>query len=100
MTHTGGTVFTLYLLSQGVKKVNLVATIIVIWIFVNPLKVSSYYVGGLVGNKILIAGMASIPLAFLGGWIGRGLLDRMSQRFFNTAILFFALAAAARLLWE
>jgi len=53
-----------------------------------------------VGNKILIAGMASIPLAFLGGWIGRGLLDRMSQRFFNTAILFFALAAAARLLWE
>ncbi len=100
MTHTGGTVFTLYLLSQGVKKVNLVATIIVIWIFVNPFKVSSYYVGGLVGNKILIAGMASIPLAFLGGWIGRGLLDRVSQRFFNTAILFFALAAAARLLWE
>ncbi len=100
ITHTGGTVLTLYLLSQGVRKVNLVATIIITWIFVNPLKLSSYYVGGLVDNSMLIAGMASIPLAFVGGWIGRRLLDRMSQRFFNTAILILAAAAAARLLWE
>ncbi|MBT3351484.1 MAG: sulfite exporter TauE/SafE family protein [Nitrospinaceae bacterium] len=100
LTHTGGTVLTLYLLSQGVKKVNLVATILITWLFVNPVKVSAYYAAGLLNNTLLIAGAASIPLAFSGGWIGRKLLDKMSQRFFNTTILALAAAAAIRLLWE
>jgi uncharacterized membrane protein YfcA len=100
LTHTGGTVLTLYLLSQGVKKVSLVATILITWLFVNPVKVSSYYAAGLLNNTLLIAGAASIPVAFAGGWIGRKVLDKMSQRFFNTAILVLATAAAIRLLWE
>jgi len=100
LTHTGGVVLTLYLLSQRVKKVQLVATIIVAWIFVNPVKVSSYYIGGLLTPALLLAGMASIPFAFAGGWIGRKVLDMMSQRVFNFSILGLATVTAVRLLWE
>jgi uncharacterized membrane protein YfcA len=100
ITHTGGTVLTLYLLSQGVDKVTLVATVIVIWIFVNPVKVGSYYAGGLVTPTLFLAAIAAVPLAFAGGWIGRKILDRMPQGVFNASVIFLAATAAARLLWE
>jgi len=100
ITHTGGTVLTLYLLSQGVQKVQLVSTIIVTWILVNPLKVASYYAGGLLTPALLFAGAASIPFAFAGGWLGRRVLDMMSQRVFNFSLLGLAAATALRLLWE
>ena len=100
ITHTGGTVLTLYLLSQGVEKVTLVATIIITWIFINPVKVGSYYAGGLVTPTLLLAGLAAFPLAFAGGWIGRKMLDRMPQGVFNGSVIVLAAATAARLLWE
>ncbi len=100
LTHSGGLVLSLYLMSQGVQKVQLVATIIVIWLFVNPVKLTSFFIGGLANWTIFAAGLAMIPLAFAGGWIGRKLLDRFSQKGFNLTLLALAAASAARLLWE
>lgn len=100
LTHSGGIVLSLYLLSQGVKKVPLVATIILTWLFVNPVKLTSYFVGGLANWTIFGVGLAMIPLSFTGAWLGRRLLDRLSQKTFNMSLLVLAIVAAARLLWE
>jgi hypothetical protein len=100
LTHSGGIVLSLYLISQGVRKVPLVATILITWLFVNPVKLTSYFVGGLANWPILGVALAMIPLTFAGGWIGRRLLDRFSQKGFNMTLLVLAAASAARLLWE
>jgi uncharacterized membrane protein YfcA len=87
-------------MSQGVRKVSLVATILLTWLFVNPVKLTSYFVGGLANWTIFGMALAMIPLTFAGGWIGRRLLDRFSQKGFNLTLLTLAATSAARLLWE
>jgi uncharacterized membrane protein YfcA len=100
LTHSGGLVLSLYLLSQGVEKVQIVATIILTWLFVNPLKITTYFIGGLANWTIFGVAVLTMPLAFAGGWIGKKLLDRISQRTFNMSLLTLATIAAIRLLWE
>jgi uncharacterized membrane protein YfcA len=41
-----------------------------------------------------------IPIAFAGGWLGKKLLDHISQKAFNMILLALAAFTAARLLWE
>ncbi len=100
LTHSGGIVLSLYLLSQNVQKVQLVATVLLTWLFVNPVKLTSYFIGGLANWTIFGVGLAMIPLTFAGGWIGKRLLDRIPQKTYNLSLLFLAAAAAVRLLWE
>lgn len=100
LTHSGGLVLTLYLMSQGVQKVPLVATVILTWLFVNPVKLTSFFIGGLANWTIFFIGLGLLPLTFVGGWIGRKVLDCFSQKGFNLTLLALAAASAARLLWE
>ena len=100
LTHSGGIVLSLYLLSQGVQKVQLVATFLLTLLFVNPVKLIFYFIGGLVNWTIFLAALAMIPIAFAGGWLGKKLLDHISQKAFNMILLALAALTAARLLWE
>ncbi len=99
LTHSGGIVLTLYFLSQGIEKTSLVASILVTWLWVNPVKMASYWVGGLVNLPLFLACVAMVPLSFLGGWLGKRLLDRIPQRAFNLTLLALSAVAGARLLW-
>ncbi|MDA1001276.1 MAG: sulfite exporter TauE/SafE family protein [bacterium] len=98
LTHSGGLVLSLFYLSQGLEKTAVVASIIATWVFVNPVKVISFWVAGIVNLKIFIACVAAVPLAFLGGWIGKHVLQRLSQRAFNLSLLCLAFVAGLRLL--
>lgn len=98
LTHSGGLVLSLFYLSQGLEKTAVVASIIATWIFVNPVKVASFWVAGIINWKIFVACIAAVPIAFLGGWIGKRLLQRISQRAFNLTLLCLAFAAGLRLL--
>ncbi len=100
LTHAGGIVMNLFLLSQKVPKLTLVATVLLLWIWVNPLKLASFWVGGLVDLTLFLGCAAMVPLTFTGGWIGKKVLDFIPQRGFNLTILALSGLTAARLLWE
>ena len=98
--HSGGLILNLYLLSQGLTKVPLVATVIAIWIFMNPVKLGSYWVGGVVDLTMILAGIVALPLTIAGTWAGRRVLERIPQRSYNLSVLGLSALAAARLLTE
>lgn len=98
--HSGGLILNLYALSEGLTKVPLVATIIAVWIFVNPVKVASYWAGGVVNLKMVLTGLLAIPITFAGVWAGKHLLEWAPQRGYNLSVLGLSALAAARLLME
>jgi hypothetical protein len=100
MFHAGGLIMNLYILSQGVAKVPLVATTIATWIFVNPVKLTSYWVGGVINLKIFLTGLLAAPLTFSGLWLGKRVLEWAPQRAYNLTLLVLSALAALRLLAE
>ena len=98
--HSGGMILGLYLLSQGLTKTSLVATVIAIWIFMNPVKLSSYWMGGVVDLTMIVTGILAFPLTFAGLWAGKRALEWAPQRAYNLSVLVLSAAAAAKLLAE
>ncbi|MBI3128317.1 MAG: sulfite exporter TauE/SafE family protein [Candidatus Tectomicrobia bacterium] len=98
--HSGGLILNLYLLSQGVTKVPLVATVIAVWILMNPVKLTSYWVGGIVNLQMFLACLLAAPLTFAGVWAGKRALEWAPQKAYNLGVLVLAAAAAVKLLAE
>ena len=98
--HSGGLILNLFFLSQGLTKVPLVASIIGVWIFLNPVKLSSYWIGGIVNLKMLVTSLLALPLTLAGTWLGKRALDWAPQRAYNLGVLALSALAAVRLLWE
>ena len=100
MFHSGGLVLSLFFISQGMSKTAIVASIIVVWLWVNPFKVASLWYGGVVQTPMLAAGVLAFPLAWAGSWCGRQTLHKIPQRGFTFILLLLSLITALRLLLE
>ena len=100
MFHSGGLVLSLFFISQGLSKTAVVASIIITWLWVNPFKVASLWVGGVVQTQMLVAGVLAFPLAWAGSWCGRETLRRIPQKAFTLIFLLLSLVTALRLLSE
>ena len=100
MFHSGGLVLSLFFISQGMSKIAIVASIIVVWLCVNPFKVASLWYGGVVLTPMLVAGFLAFPLAWAGSWCGKQTLRKIPQKGFVFILLLLSLVTALRLLLE
>ena len=100
MFHSGGLVLSLFYISQGFRKTAIVASIIVVWLWVNPFKVASLWFGGVVQTPMLVAGALAFPLAWAGSWCGKQTLRQIPQKGFIYILLLLSLITALRLLLE
>ena len=100
MFHSGGLVLSLFFISQGMSKTAIVASIIVVWLWVNPFKVASLWFGGVVQTPMLVAGALAFPLAWAGSWCGKQTLRQIPQKGFIYILLLLSLVTALRLLLE
>ncbi len=100
MFHSGGLVLSLFFISQGLSKTAVVASILGTWFWVNPFKVSSLWVGGVVKTHMLVAGALAFPLAWAGSWCGKQTLRKIPQKGFTYILLLLSLITALRLLLE
>lgn len=96
VANAAGPVMNLYLLSQRLPKEEFVATGAWFFFIINLTKLPVYYYHGLISRQSVAFNLTMVPVVFAGALTGRWLLERMSPRAFEVAIL--ALTAISTLL--
>jgi len=101
VANAAGPVVTLYALSVGLPKFELVGTIAWFFCIVNLVKVPFSVWLGLIRTDTLTLNLMLVPAVYTGIAIGRWLTHRVPQRLFDYLLLAFAFVAALRLvgLW-
>ena len=97
MANAAGPVFTLYALTVGLPKFELVGTSAWFFFIINVFKVPFSYALGLIQVPTLLLNVLLIPPVLIGVATGRWLTHKVPQRVFNTLLLIFAAVAALRL---
>lgn len=82
VSHAGGPLAAVYLLSRGVTKTEYQATTVLVFGAINVLKLPAYTALGALTFDTLSAGLILMPFAVLGVWLGVVLHRRVSGRAF------------------
>jgi uncharacterized membrane protein YfcA len=98
IANAAGPIMTLYLLAMGMPKMAFVGTAAVFFCGLNLLKVPFMVSLGSIQGGSLGWNLALAPAVLLGAWLGRKLLGRMSQKWFEYIALTLSAAAAVKLL--
>lgn len=98
MANAAGPVMTLYLIAVGLPKLAFVGTSAWFFLIVNLAKVPFSLDLGLITASTFTLNVLLIPAIGLGVFLGRRLIDRVSQRLFETLALIFAALASLRLI--
>lgn len=99
VANAAGPIMTLYLLAMGMPKLAFVGTAAVFFCGLNLLKVPFMVSLGSLNAGSLLGNLALAPAVLLGTWLGRIVLKRISQTWFEIIALTLSAAAAARLLF-
>lgn len=70
VSHAGGPVTAVYLLSLGLSKTRYQATTVIVFAVLNVVKAAIYGALGAINLPSLIAGAYLVPAALLGAWLG------------------------------
>ena len=97
MANAAGPVFGLYLLDIGLPKLEFVGTAAWFFLLINVTKIPFSWGLGLIRIDTLSMNLLLIPLVAFGLWLGRKLVQRISQRVFDSLILSVTAAAAIRM---
>ena len=97
MANAAGPVFGLYLLAIGLPKLEFVGTAAWFFLLINVTKIPFSWGLGLIRIDTLSMNLLLIPLVAFGLWLGRKLVQRISQRVFDSLILSVTAAAAIRM---
>lgn len=97
MANAAGPVFGLYLLAIGLPKLEFVGTAAWFFLLINLTKIPFSWGLGLIRIDTLSMNLLLIPLVAFGLWLGRKLVQRISQRVFDSLILSVTAAAAVRM---
>ena len=100
LANAAGPVVALYLLAVSLPKSQLIATGAWFFLLVNLIKVPFSTNLGLIAPSTLVVNAVLAPCVVAGLFLGRSILRRLPQRWFETLVLCLSAAAAARLiLW-
>lgn len=100
VSHAGGPVAAVYLLSQGLPKTRYQATTVLVFGLVNVAKTVSYAFLGAITVPSLLAGLWLIPAAVLGAWLGVVAHRAIPERGFFLVTYTLLLAAGAKLIFD
>jgi len=98
VANAAGPIMTLYLLAMGMPKMAFVGTAAVFFCGLNLLKVPFMVSLGSIQWSSLGWNLALAPAVLLGAWLGKKLLGRISQKWFEYIALTLSAAAALKLL--
>jgi len=94
----GGALRSLFLLTYDLEKTAYIATGALIAVFVDLSRTTAYARQGLFGADSALYLAILVPAAFLGSWLGRRILSRISQPVFRKVVFLLLLVAGARFL--
>lgn len=80
IANAGGIVVTIYLVSIGLTKEAFIATLVSVLLISDISKVTLYTNLHILTSDLMLIGLALTPVMFLGSWIGRKLIDILSDR--------------------
>jgi hypothetical protein len=97
VANASGPIMILYLLEQNLPKIVFMGTTAWFYLFLNLFKVPFSYALGMINASSLPISLVLIPFAVLGALVGRPILRRLDQRWFEILALVFTFIAALRL---
>lgn len=100
LANAAGPVMGLYLLAVEMPKAEFVGTSAWFFLIINVLKVPFSAQLGFIGRDSLMFNAVLIPCIVAGLFLGRWVIPRIPQKWFDTLVLGFALVAALRLLTQ
>lgn len=100
LSHAGGILITFYLLACGLRKDVYIATLVSLFFVQNIVKVPLYVGMGILSVRGFWLAVVAIPLVFAGGWVGKKLNARMSQKQFSLILNGLMLTAGILLLFK
>ena len=95
--HSGGVITVPYFVASGLSKEGVVATNFALFAVCNWIKLGSYVGVGMVNWEIIRWTLTVLPIAVLGGFIGRWVNRTVSREMFNRVALALALGGALKL---
>lgn len=98
LANAAGPIQQLYLLSKQMEKMELIGVGVRFFLLINLLKLPFSASLNLVTANTLYINLWMLPAVLAGIFLGKSLMQRVSQQWFERCIIVFALAAALRLL--
>ena len=98
LANAAGPVIQLYLLSRRIPKMELLGIGARFFLLVNLIKVPLSGSFNLITRATLLDNLKCLPAIFVGIWVGKWLIQRVSQRIFEWMVIGFSLLVATRLL--
>jgi uncharacterized membrane protein YfcA len=99
VANAAGPLMVIYLLAMQLPKMEFVGTGAVFFLLLNSFKVPFMVNLGLINRDSVAINLWLAPAVLVGAWIGRRVLQRINQRWFENLALFLSAAAGAKLLW-
>ena len=97
LANAAGPITAFYFLSQRTTKMVMVGTGAWFYFTINLAKLPFSFQLGLLNTKSLLLDALLLPGVFLGFWLGRSLLKKISQNLFEWILIFMAFGAALRM---
>ncbi len=100
LANAAGPVMTLYLLRARVPKWEFVGTAAWFFFFINLLKIPFSWELGLIHGSSLRLNFTLLPFIIVGALLGRLLIHKVPQAWFERITLWLTIPAAAHLIWQ
>jgi len=100
VSHAGGPIAAVYLLSERMEKTTYQATTVVVFGAINVVKMPAYASLGMIPAETLGVALIVSPVAVLGVWLGVWLHKRLSGRAFFVLTYVFLTFAGVKLIYD
>jgi len=100
ISHAGGPVLAVYLLSKGLGKTTYQATTVIVFWAVNMVKIVPYAAFGFITAETLTASLALAPVALVGTFIGVRAHHFVPERLFLAITYVLLAGAGSKLIWD
>lgn len=99
VANAAGPLMAIYLLAMRLPKLDYVGTAAVFFLLLNLFKVPFMLNLGLINGGSVMLNLVLAPAVLAGAWLGRKILGRIDQRWFENLALALSAAAGVKLLW-
>lgn len=100
ISHAGSPPALVHLLGQRLEKTTFQATTVVVFFWINLIKLPPYFALGLFTKETLIANLTLLPAALIGVQIGVWAHDRISERLFFTVTYVLLFGTGSKLILD
>lgn len=100
VSHAGGPPVAIHLLGQGIGKLGYQATTMLVFGWINLVKLPPFVALGLITRETMLLGLLLAPAAILGTLAGVWAHRRLSDAWYFAAIYVFLTVTGAKLMWD